>query len=76
MILLKYVYNMRIYSVERTRGRCEDNHYHGEKYRQDATTFYTEKTFNSVDSSDKLQNVSQSVNVSSVETVCLTTVKC
>ena len=43
MILLKYVYNMRIYSVERTRGRCEDNHYHGEKYRQDATTFYTEK---------------------------------
>jgi len=26
MILLKYVYNMRIYSVERTRGRCEDNH--------------------------------------------------
>jgi len=26
--------------------------------------------------SDKLQNVSQSVNVSSLETVCLTTVKC
>jgi len=27
-------------------------------------------------SSDKLQNVSQSVNVSSLETVCLITVKC
>jgi len=27
-------------------------------------------------SSDKLQNVSQSLNVSSLETVCLTTVKC
>jgi len=29
-----------------------------------------------VDSSDKLQNVSQSFNVSSLETVCLTAVKC
>jgi len=27
-------------------------------------------------SSDKLQNVSQSVSVSSLETVCLTTVTC
>jgi len=51
------------YSIE--RRQCEDNY--GEKITMFSCRFKT--------SSDKLQNVSQSVNVSSLETVCLATVK-
>jgi len=69
MILLNYVYNA-LSIVYKERRRCEDNH--GENNHRDATTFNW-TTFNCwfETSSDKLQNVSQSVNVSSLETVCL-----
>jgi len=57
------------YSVERTKT-CEDNH--GEKNRNHATTLNWTKFscwFETL--CDKLQNVSQSLNVSSLETVSL-----
>jgi len=47
------------------------------KNRHDAATFNLIRFSCSFEtSSDKLQNVSQSVSVSSLETVCLTSVKC
>jgi len=61
---------MKYSLVWKERRVCKDNHH-------DATTFNW-ATFNCwfETSSNKLQNVSQSLNVSSLKTVCLTTVKC
>ena len=70
MILYIYVYNMQ-------KNEDSVQNIHAEKNHPDATTFNS-TMFNCrfEMSPDKLQNVSQSVNVSSLETVHLTTVKC
>jgi len=72
MILLKYVYNTRSIA-QKERRRCEDNH--GERIaviQQRSTEQCSAVDWDVVWQTSKCQSVS----VSSLETVCLTTVKC